>query len=339
MSIQITPVTLADSIALDAYLAASVALHERETPAFPPPTRQQLERTMEFPWPGGRDEPYVATADGEPVGFLSISFPTEDNLQKAHFEIGVVPEHRRRGYGTQLLTFAQERARANDRAVVNTHSTWTMPGIPAADETGPAFARAMGYRDALPEVNRVLKLDTVDEAVLDQMLAHGWARAGGYRLVRWNDPMPEEFVHDIAYLEGRLISDAPMGDTGWEPMNIDADRVRRTEAVVINRGRSSFHTAAMHEESGRVVAWTTITTEDDCPWHAWQQITIVDPDHRGHRLGAVVKVANLRWFREQNPDVTAVNTFNAAENSYMISINEQMGFRPQYAFQNWRRDL
>jgi GNAT superfamily N-acetyltransferase len=339
MSLQITPVTPDDPASLDRYLVAAMALHKHEVPAFPPPTRQRLERGFQFPWPGNVNELHVATEAGEVVGYANVEHFTEDNLDKVHAEIGVLPEHRRRGFGRQLLAFAEDRARELGRKTVNSHSTWTMPGIPAADETGPAFARAMGYRDALPEVNRVLKLSTVDEAVLDDMLAHAQAKSDGYRLIRWNDPTPEEIVHDIAYLDGRLLADAPMGDTGWEPMKVDADRVRRGEAVMAARGRTNFHTGAVHEETGRVVAWTAICVEDDCDWHGWQQITIVDPDHRGHRLGALVKVENLRWFREMNSDVTVIDTFNAAENSYMISINEQMGFRPQYAFQNWRRDF
>ena len=75
------------------------------------------------------------------------------------------------------------------------------------------------------------------------------------------------------------------------------------------------------------------------PTHCWQQITIVEPKHRGHRLGALVKVANLRYYLEREPSTKIIDTFNAAVNSYMISINEEMGFRPLYSFQNWQRDV
>jgi GNAT superfamily N-acetyltransferase len=341
MSLQITPVTADDSTSIDQFLAAETALHKHETPAFPPPTRRRLDSMFSHPWPGSVMERYVALDAGEIVGYASVEHYTEDNLDKAHVEVAVIPAYRRRGFGRELLAFVEDRARELGKKTISSHSAWTLPelGLSAPDEDGPAFARAMGYRDTLPEVNRVLKLSSVDESVLDEMLAHARAKAGGYRLIQWNDPTPEEIVHDIAYLDGRLIADAPMGDTGWEPFNVDADRVRRTEAAILSRGRSSYHSGMVHEETGRVVAWTTINAEEDCDWHGWQQITIVDPDHRGHRLGALVKVENLRWFREQNPKVTVIDTFNAAENSYMISINEQMGFRPQYAFQNWRKDF
>ena len=46
-----------------------------------------------------------------------------------------------------------------------------------------------------------------------------------------------------------------------------------------------------------------------------QNITIVDPAHRGHRLGMVVKLENLRHAREHRPQLAAVDTANAASNA------------------------
>lgn len=342
MSIQITPVSLADSAALDAYVAAQTVMHGIDVPNFPRPQRVLTERNFEFPWPGTASEVYVATVDGEPAGYVDLGLPMEDNTTRGHFDVAVLPAFRGRGYGRELLALAEERARANGRVLVNTHTLWNIPelDLTAADQAGIEFARRHpDYREALPEVNRVLHVKDVDDAVLDKMLEHAKDRADGYRLVRWIDGAPEEVVHDVAYLDGRLIQDAPMGDTGWEAADVTAARVRRDEKCSKDHGRTTYHTGMVHEESGKLVAWTTISSQDVEPDHGWQQITIVDPVHRGHRLGALVKVENYRFFRDHRPEVTVIDTFNAAENSYMISINEEMGFRPQYAFQNWRRDF
>jgi GNAT superfamily N-acetyltransferase len=342
MSIQITPVSLTDTAAFDAYFAVNAVEHERVVPNFPKPQRVLTERELQYPWPGRHHEKYAVTLDSEPVGYVNIGGPTEDNLNKAFFDIGVVREYRHRGIGRDLLAFAEERARALGRTTVTTGTLWNLPelNLTAADQDGIKFAQAHpDYREALPEVNRVLHVADVDESVLDKMLEHARSQTDGYRLVRWVDGAPEELIQDVAYLDGRLIQDAPMGDTGWEAANVTAARVRRDEKCSKDRGRTSYHTGAIHEDSGKLVAWTTITAQDVEPDHGWQQITIVDPDHRGHRLGALVKVENYRTFREACPDVAVIDTFNAHENSYMIAINEEMGFRPQYAFQNWRRDF
>lgn len=47
-------------------------------------------------------------------------------------------------------------------------------------------------------------------------------------------------------------------------------------------------------------------------------------DHRGHRLGLAVKVANLR---QLGPSHSCVTTWNAAANRPMIAINEALGFQ------------
>jgi hypothetical protein len=161
----------------------------------------------------------------------------------------------------------------------------------------------------------------------------------GYRLIRWIDEVPDEYLDDLAYLDGRLSTDAPMGDLAVEPEAVDGARAREAERRSKLRGRRSYHTGAVHEESNRMVAWTTLARDAELDWHCWQQITIVEPKHRGHRLGALVKVANLRFYLEHEPGTKIIDTFNAAVNSYMISINEDMGFRPLYSFQNWQREV
>jgi RimJ/RimL family protein N-acetyltransferase len=73
--------------------------------------------------------------------------------------------------------------------------------------------------------------------------------------------------------------------------------------------------------------------------HGWQQITIVDPAHRGHRLGIIAKLENLAYAREGTPALQQVDTSNAAANTHMIAINEQIGFRPLDQWVGWRLDL
>ena len=59
-----------------------------------------------------------------------------------------------------------------------------------------------------------------------------------------------------------------------------------------------------------------------------QWATLVHREHRGHRLGAAVKVANLRRLQRDRPDITEVVTQNAEVNEQMIGINARLGFEP-----------
>ena len=69
------------------------------------------------------------------------------------------------------------------------------------------------------------------------------------------------------------------------------------------------------------------------PGRAYQWGTLVRPEHRGHRLGIAVKVANLRLLQRERPDLGQVITWNAEVNSHMIGVNEAMGFVPVKSLQ------
>ncbi|GIH10282.1 GNAT family N-acetyltransferase [Rhizocola hellebori] len=334
-------VSLTDQALLEQWAATMTAIMSHDLPGFPPTTPRMAFLWQKFGRPGFRQEHFVAFDGEEPVGRLEISFPLLDNLKNAYLSIDVMPSVRRRGIGRQLYDLALERVKAAGRTTVLASTVWTLPGIEAHDGgAGPAFAEAMGLGCAnLPEVMRRLDLSKLDNDALDAMYSKALAASEGYRLVQWGSHAPDELVEDIAYLDGRLIEDAPMGDLAIEPEKVDAERVRAHERAAESRGRIAFNTGAVHEESGRLVAWTCIAADGETPWHAWQNITIVDPQHRGHRLGALVKVANLRQVLQARPRLEVIDTSNAFVNSYMISINEEMGFRPIWAFQSWQREL
>jgi hypothetical protein len=209
----------------------------------------------------------------------------------------------------------------------------TLPGGVPRDEAGEAFAIAMGLKPALPEVRRRLDLSTVDVWALEQ------PEAPGYSLVRWRERAPEEYLADLARLDGRLVTDAPMGDLVLEAPKIDAARIRDYEETGIASRERRYQIGIVHDATGALAAWTTLMFDSTTPDHAWQHITIVDPPHRGHRLGLWAKVANLRFAVENEPALRFIDTWNAAANGHMIAINEQVGFRAVDAFMQWQQDI
>ncbi|WFF07433.1 hypothetical protein O7622_02190 [Micromonospora sp. WMMD1076] len=117
---------------------------------------------------------------------------------------------------------------------------------------------------------------------------------------------------------------------------MDAARVRDAERALDARGVRRYNTGAVHEATGRLVGWTQLSLDASSTGHAWQQITIVDPGHRGHRLGLLGKTGNLVYALANEPALRAVDTWNAAVNRHMIEINEQLGFRPAAGSVDWQ---
>ena len=60
---------------------------------------------------------------------------------------------------------------------------------------------------------------------------------------------------------------------------------------------------------------------------AHQHDTSVLREHRGHRLGLLLKAEMMRWLAEQEPQIAAIDTWNAETNDHMIAVNERLGYR------------
>ena len=62
-------------------------------------------------------------------------------------------------------------------------------------------------------------------------------------------------------------------------------------------------------------------------------------DHRGHRLGLLLKIEMMRWLAEAEPQIAEIVTWNNADNRYMIDVNEAIGYRLSRVFAMYERTL
>ena len=85
-----------------------------------------------------------------------------------------------------------------------------------------------------------------------------------------------------------------------------------------------------------MAALTQVTVDPaGAPGWAHQQITAVTRQHRGHRLGMLLKVMMLSWLAEAEPQIRHIITYNAVPNQYMIAVNEALGHRVSDYFQSY----
>ena len=316
----------------DAVYRLSRSAWEFDVPDIPFLTPAAYAAMSATVWPANARERYVALLDGVVAGFLSMRMPLADNVETVSLDLLTDPKFRRWGVGRAMLRHAVERARALGRKHLTASSVDHTPD-------GGAFAVAMGATVGLAETRSRLDLPPADQERLDALLAEAWQHADGYRIEQWSGVSADEYLADLAYLEGRYILDAPMGDLAAEPEKIDAERFRANEAHRVAIGRTPIQTGAVHEASGRMIALTFIAGSDDTPSQAWQNLTLVHPEHRGHRLGLIVKLENLRYIRALRPELTGIDTINAAENERMLAINVAMGFRPADSWIEWQLTL
>jgi len=288
--VEIETVDPRDDAAFDAWFAVVAASHEDAWPGTPRWQRVELhaaaldpssELTVDLP----------AVVGGGTVGAASVRAPLRDNVHLVSATVDVHPEHRRRGVGSALLAEVERQSAAlGRRTVLVEHAE---PARLAGRSPGRAFATGHGFAAALTGEQRDLALPP-DEERLAVLEAACLPRAEGYRLVGWRDRCPDELVEDRALLARRISTDAPRGDLAIEEEQRDAGRVRAAEALAAAQDRTTVHTGAVHEATGRLVAVTSIGVPRGAPETAYQWDTLVLREHRGHRLGTLVKIANLR---------------------------------------------
>ena len=251
----------------------------------------------------------------------------------------VAPGHRRTGIGRALAERLCDEARAagctgielwlycRPAAGPQLRSPAGVGELPA-DDPGVRMAVATGLR--LGQVVRVSRFDfgapRIDPAAA---LATARAHAGDdYRVHVWEGAAPERFLDDLAELKRRMSTDAPHGEMAAVDRDWDAARLRRTESELLPTKRF-WRAVAEHVPSGRLVAINELITQRARPEAFTEQWdTLVLREHRGRRLGMLVKAANLVEVRAGVPETPAVLTWNAEENAPMLRVNEELGFRP-----------
>lgn len=295
---------------------------------------------------------FFVRLDGRMVARSWIRFTQKENLQDAILRVDVLQEFSGRGIGRALLRHAEALAAEDGRNTLQSfteHAPLFDPdgpgilkpgtgtgGVPATAR-GVRFAVAAGY--TLEQVTRFSALDMPPSDALLDGLERGAAGIAGdqYEILGWTDRCPDEYVEQMAVLMSRMSTDTPAGALHYDAEVWDARRVRHVEDEWRRTGLESLVAVARYRPSGELAAYSVLQHSAEKPWLAEQDDTLVAKAHRGHRLGMLVKVLNLRRLRKDHPEVERVLTFNAAENDHMLAINVALGFRPAGYDGEWQR--
>lgn len=291
------------------------------------------------------DEPkrlFVAKVDGRIVGRAVHEAQLGTDVKSAWLEVEVASGHRRRGIGGALYDTVAGIAAHEGRTILQAFTVHradvagprldspTGYGSVPREDAGARFLLARGFR--LAQVERMSRL-TLPAVVADFLPPRG------YSLESWAGPTPEHRLADLAVLNAAMSTDPPLGETDWQPEVWDEERMRRKDALNATEGRLWLTTAVRHDASDRLVGFTNLAAPAEAHRPVFQNDTIVLTAHRGHRLGLVIKIANLARLQELSPGHPCIYTWNAEENRHMLQVNEQIGFRAVGYPGSWRLDL
>ncbi|WP_102191985.1 GNAT family N-acetyltransferase [Microbacterium aurantiacum] len=293
---------------------------------------------------------FVARREGVTVGMVTTSYPQEAGARTVEIDILVPREFWGQGVEGALLSLAESEARARGRDILQ---TWTLHRPAESDrtltpKTGWGSVPATRLSDlfeanafSFEQVERNSAFDLHgDTAAVQNALAAAQAAAGAaYREFSWTLPTPPELRAGYAAALSRLSTDAPTGELEIDPEHWDEDRVVRRDRRLTGAGQTVSVSAVEHVPSGTIVAYNELLVGADRSTTTHQLGTLVLKEHRGHRLGTIVKCANLLRWRDFAPESPTVSTFNAEENRPMLDINEAIGFVPVSYAGAWQKKL
>jgi GNAT superfamily N-acetyltransferase len=278
----------------------------------------------------------VRDGGGRIVGSGWVEWPLLDNRHLAEASLAVLAADRRRGAGRALLGAVEEIAAAEGRTTVVGFQL--VRGPVDGPTPGRAFAERFGYEVVQVSPRRHLALP-VDRARLEALEAESAPYAEGYRILGWTGAWPAEWLDDRVEFGVVMSTDVPRGGYDVTDQVWDAARVRATEALTETSDRDYLVTAALDERSGRLVGFSEIRVPRGAPQRVYQGDTLVLGAHRGHRLGMLMKLANLRQLADRWPSCREVVTHNASDNGPMIAVNDALGCTVPAHTLSWQRRL
>jgi GNAT superfamily N-acetyltransferase len=273
---------------------------------------------------GERQELFAAYDGDRIVGTAVLWSFLMDNVDKCVFRLRVDVPERRRGIGTALVNRLEQIAKDDGRSLIVSDTI-----VPFDNREGHGyrrFAEACGYQLSDYEVVRHLPLPVSDEQV-QEWIDEAAPKHVGYRIETFVGSVPDELVESLCVLFGQLAVDAPTGLIDFEEEVVTAQRYAEMVAATAAMGRVRYETVALTPDR-QVVAQSTLSMSLEQSTTVYQWGTFVHREHRGHRLGLATKAVNLRAVQSARDDLTLVVTQNGETNSYMVAINERMGFRP-----------
>ena len=271
-----------------------------------------------------RHQRVVALTDGADAAAIGhVEFNTDAaNANLAGVEITPTDDHTAAAVLAELLRLA----RADGRTSVIAWGDHT----PAAD----AFWTGLGAELRYTEQESRLDLASVDPDLMARWIAAGPV---DLELVHWARRCPEDRI-DALVATANAMNDAPTDDLEMADTIVDAAMVRAEIEARAARGLEYRGVLAVTAE-GEAAGTTEVFVNRHRPAASWQWSTVVLPAHRGRGIGRWLKAAMWQRLRATEPEVTALQTGNAASNSHMLAINNEMGFQPIHLMGCWQADL
>lgn len=257
--------------------------------------------TGEMVWARASKPPqrdWIAESDGTVVGHAYAGL---SGSGKGRFWIGVHPEQRGRGIGSELYRTVEEHLASAARL-----RTWVDD-----DPAGKRFVHRRGFEQT--GADRVSDIDprAVDLSRLPEL------EPADLRLVALAEALDEVEALFARLRAGEL--DLPDDLVEWKWDDLDHPNLSHEGSFVVLDGDQPVAFGFLTVDLQRRVAYN--------------QLTATLPSYRRRGLALLLKLATTRWAAANG--VERILTENDRENSAMLALNDSLGYRPIYEQGIW----
>lgn len=290
----------------------------------------------------------VAKLDGRVVARGSLGLPI--NAAECWIAVAVLPEFRNRGIGTAIYERLELMVQEAGRSTIQNQTSFPAGVVGASISAPTGFGSVprdiestqflQRHRFSLEQVGRFSRLRLpLDEGVLSTSIAEAAISTNGYRAISWQGRTPEEWLDGIAHLRTKMSTEAPSAGMEQSEDVWTAERVRAVDELWATSSRTPLTTAVVHEATGQLAGFTVLEVPAESSRPVEQVDTLVLQNHRGKRLGMLLKLRNLAALATSFPERDFVETMNAEDNRHMLEVNEAIGFAPICYAARWRKNL
>lgn len=258
-----------------------------------------------------------------------MTYRTEQNRHLAESDIAVLSEMRRRGIARQFLKLVAERARQEDRRVLQAHTDAHVP-------SGEAFMRRLGARMGMASHTNQLDLTHLDRDLIRRWQVS--APKAEFELGLWEGTYPEEQIDSVVELV-KVMNTEPRDELELEDWNWTADDLRAWQRSLKQRKVEQWTLCAREMATGEFAGYTEVFWNPYHPEVLQQGDTGVFPKYRNRGLGRWLKAAMLEKILKDRPYVKRIRTGNADSNAPMLKINYELEFKPYKSWCTWQVDL
>lgn len=245
----------------------------------------------------------VAEAGEAPIGGAVVLVGWHNPRHIAMSRLGVRPEHRRRGAGSELLAHAAEWAQAHDATELDAE-------VPEEDADSLAWAERRGFH----EVGR----DSLMVLALEEIEAPDPSPPEGIQLVTWAER--PDLIRGIYEVAREATVDIP-GNEG-DDIGTFEEWLARDMQGHSDRPEATFVALAGDEVVG--FAKLSIGSDRERGFH---DLTGVRRDWRGRGIAAALKRCQIAWAKTSG--YSRLETFNEERNEPIRRLNARHGYRLQ----------